>query len=44
VLEEVQIEILKNSLMKLYLEDFYGFCQKLGGETETIMCQVGVIS
>lgn len=38
VLEEVQIEILKNSLMKLYLEDFYGYCEKLGGETAEIMC------
>ena len=37
VLEEVQIEILKNSLMKLYLEDFYGFCMKLGGETAAVM-------
>ena len=27
VLEEVQIEILKNSIMKLYLEDFYAFCE-----------------
>ncbi|KAJ1435257.1 V0 complex, c/d subunit of ATPase [Ochromonadaceae sp. CCMP2298] len=40
VLEEVQIEILKNSLMKLYLEDFYRFCERLGGETETIMCEL----
>lgn len=38
VLEEVQIEILKHSLMKLYLEDFYTFCEKLGGETAEIMC------
>jgi V-type H+-transporting ATPase subunit d len=38
VLEEVQIEILKNSLMKLYLEDFYAFCEKLGGETAEVMC------
>lgn len=37
VLEEVQIEILKNSIMKLYLEDFYEFCQQLGGETAEIM-------
>jgi len=37
VLEEVQIEILKNSLMKLYLEDFYAFCMNLGGETATVM-------
>lgn len=38
VLEEVQIEILKNSLMKLYLEDFYSFCEKLGGDTAEVMC------
>ncbi|CAM9480614.1 unnamed protein product, partial [Ectocarpus fasciculatus] len=38
VLEEVQIEILKNSLMKLYLEDFYSFCEKIGGETAEICC------
>lgn len=37
VLEEVQIEILKNSLMKLYLEDFYAFCMNLGGETAAVM-------
>jgi V-type H+-transporting ATPase subunit d len=38
VLEEVQIEILKNSLMKLYLEDFHSFCEKLGGDTAEVMC------
>lgn len=38
VLEEVQIEILKNSLMKLYLEDFYSFCEKIGGDTAEVMC------
>lgn len=38
ILEEVQIEILKNSLLKLYLEDFYAFCESLGGETADIMC------
>jgi len=38
VLEEIQIEILKNSLMKLYLEDFYDFCSAMGGETAEIMC------
>lgn len=37
VLEEVQIEILKNSLLKLYFEDFYAFCQSIGGETATVM-------
>ena len=40
VLEEVQIEILKHSLMKLYLEDFYYFCESLGGETAEIMCPI----
>lgn len=38
ILEEVQIEILKNSLLKLYLEDFHDFCEGLGGETAEIMC------
>ena len=38
VLEDVQIEILKNSLMKLYLEDFYNFCFQLGGDTAEVMC------
>jgi len=37
VLEEVEIEILKHSLMKLYLEDFYYFCMELGGDTATVM-------
>ena len=27
VLEEVQMEVIKNSLHKLYLEDFYRVCQ-----------------
>lgn len=40
VLEEVQIEMLKHSLMKLYLEDFYFFCERLGGETAEIMCPI----
>lgn len=40
VLEEVQLEILKSSLLKLYLEDFYGFCEKIGGETARVMCEL----
>jgi V-type H+-transporting ATPase subunit d len=40
VLEEVQIEILKNSLLKLYFEDFYVFCEDLGGETAEVMCSL----
>jgi len=38
ILEEVQIEILRNSLLKLYLEDFNNFCINIGGETSEIMC------
>jgi V-type H+-transporting ATPase subunit d len=38
ILEETQIEILRNSLMKLYLEDFYTFCDKMGGMTAELMC------
>lgn len=37
VLEEVEIEIVKNSIMKLYLEDFYRFCQEIGGDTAVVM-------
>jgi len=40
ILEEVQIEILHQSLMKLYLEDFYWFCDSLGGDTATYMCDL----
>jgi len=40
VLEEVQMEIIKNSLHKLYLEDFYQFCQTVGGDTADVMCEV----
>lgn len=37
VLEEVEIEIIKSTLIKYWLEDFYQFVEKLGGETATIM-------
>ena len=37
VLEEVEIEIIKSSLIKYWLEDFYQFVQKLGGDTAKIM-------
>lgn len=40
VLEEVEIEIIKNSLMKLYLEDFYYFCQSIGGDTAVVMGEI----
>jgi len=37
VIEEVEIEIIKSSLIKFWIEDFYQFTQKLGGDTATIM-------
>mmetsp|Transcript_40659 Transcript_40659/g.57173 ORF Transcript_40659/g.57173 Transcript_40659/m.57173 type:complete len:391 (+) Transcript_40659:57-1229(+) len=40
VLEEVEIEIIKSSLIKFWIEDFYGFVQKLGGDTADIMGEI----
>lgn len=37
VLEEVEIEIIKSSLIKYWLEDFYHFVMQLGGDTADIM-------
>jgi len=37
VIEEVEIEIIKSSLIKFWIEDFYQFVQKLGGDTADIM-------
>nr|AFK43068.1 unknown [Medicago truncatula] len=34
---DMNIEIMRNTLYKAYLEDFYRFCQKLGGATAEIM-------
>jgi V-type H+-transporting ATPase subunit d len=36
-LNEVNIEIIRNKLWKAYLEDFYEFCQELGGATAIVM-------
>lgn len=33
----MNIEIIRNTLYKAYLEDFYDFCQKIGGPTAEIM-------
>jgi V-type H+-transporting ATPase subunit d len=37
VLEEVEIEIIKSSLIKYWIEDFYQFVMQIGGETASIM-------
>ena len=36
-LDEMNIEILRNTLYKAYLDDFSNFCRKLGGATAEIM-------
>jgi V-type H+-transporting ATPase subunit d len=40
VLEEVEIEIIKSSLIKYWIEDFYVYCMKLGGETTSLMGEI----
>ena len=39
-LDEVHIEIIRNTLYKAYLEDFYAFCKSLGGTTAEVMCHL----
>ena len=39
-LDEVNIEIMRNTLYKAYLEDFYNFCKELGGATAEVMCEL----
>ncbi len=36
-LDDMNIEIMRNTLYKAYLDDFAAFCQKLGGTTAEIM-------
>ncbi|CDU19948.1 hypothetical protein YYC_00657 [Plasmodium yoelii 17X] len=37
ILNDMDIEILRNTLKKAWLEDFYDFIKKLGGKTEEVM-------
>jgi len=39
-LDEMNIEIIRNTLYKSYLEHFYQFCQRLGGETAEVMTEI----
>ncbi|KAJ3205380.1 H(+)-transporting V0 sector ATPase subunit d [Dinochytrium kinnereticum] len=39
-LDEMNIEIIRNTLYKAYLEDFHGFCQSLGGPTAEVMEEI----
>lgn len=38
-IDELNIEIIRNTLYKAYLEDFYQFCKQLGGATGETMCE-----
>jgi V-type H+-transporting ATPase subunit d len=38
--DEMNIEIIRNTLYKAYLEDFYQFCERIGGATAESMCQL----
>jgi V-type H+-transporting ATPase subunit d len=39
-LTEYNIEIIRNRVFKAYLEDFFGYCQKIGGTTAEVMGQI----
>lgn len=36
-LDEMNVEIMRNTLYKSYLDDFYKFCSSLGGATAEVM-------
>ncbi|EGD76285.1 proton ATPase accessory subunit [Salpingoeca rosetta] len=39
-LDELNIEIIRNTLYRAYIEDFYKFCKSIGGATEDVMCEI----
>jgi V-type H+-transporting ATPase subunit d len=39
-LDEMNIEIIRNTLYKSYLESFYNFCRNIGDETADVMCEI----
>jgi V-type H+-transporting ATPase subunit d len=39
-LDEMNVELIRNTLYKAYLEAFYEFCTELGGETADVMCEI----
>lgn len=43
-LDEMNVEIIRNTLYKAYLEDFYRFCKEQGGATEDVMCGILEVS
>lgn len=43
-LDELNVEIIRNTLYKAYIEDFFNFCKKLGGKTAEVMCEILAVS
>lgn len=43
-LDEMNIEIIRNTLYKAYLEAFYDFCKEIGGTTADCMCEILAVS
>lgn len=39
-LDELNVEIIRNTLYKAYIEDFYKFCKNLSGKTAEVMCEI----
>src|SRR5690606_18133318 len=39
-LNEMNIELIRNTLYKAYLQDFYRYCQVLGGDTAEVMGEI----
>ncbi|KAJ1982031.1 H(+)-transporting V0 sector ATPase subunit d [Dimargaris xerosporica] len=39
-LDEMNIELIRNTLYKAYLQDYYQFCQRIGGVTAEIMGEI----
>jgi len=39
-LDEMNVELIRNTLYKAYLEAFFEFCKELDGETAEVMCEI----
>jgi len=40
----MNIEIIRNTLYKAYLESFYDWCKQKGGATADTMCEILAVS
>lgn len=43
-LDEMNVELIRNTLYKAYLEAFFDFCKETGGETGEVMCEILAVS